>query len=294
MKITILSLFLVLFFKVNSGFSQSVNTNTGLQDSLGKLSSRIWKQKPDSNRLKTNEIFFKEFQSVLESSSSTLIPLDSIQGITRVTSDDNKLRIFTWNVPLDNGTNKYFGFIQLNFDSLKVIPLRSVENETDDFENQQLTPHEWYGAIYYKLIEVKIGGQKAYTLLGWDGYTPNSNRKLIDIISVDKSGKIVFGMSVFKTDKGIKSRVVKEYAEKANIVLRYDYQALMIKKGRKVKKENAWLIVMDRLVPMDPSMKGIQKYYVASGETYDGYIFRNGFWTLVEDIDVVNREKLTK
>jgi hypothetical protein len=294
MKITILSLFLVLFFKVNSGFSQSVNTNTGLQDSLGKLSSRIWKQKPDSNRLKANEIFFKEFQSVLESSSSTLIPLDSIQGITRVTSDDNKLRIFTWNVPLDNGTNKYFGFIQLNFDSLKVIPLRSVENETDDFENQQLTPHEWYGAIYYKLIEVKIGGQKAYTLLGWDGYTPNSNRKLIDIISVDKSGKIVFGMSVFKTDKGIKSRVVKEYAEKANIVLRYDYQALMIKKGRKVKKENAWLIVMDRLVPMDPSMKGIQKYYVASGETFDGYIFRNGFWTLVEDIDVVNREKLTK
>jgi len=294
MKITILSSCLTLFFIVNSAFSQSVNNNSGIQDSLSKLSSRIWKQKPDSNRLKANEIFFKVFQSVLESRSSALIPLDSIQGITRIASEDSKLRIFTWNVPLDNGTNKYFGFIQLNFDSLKVIPLRSVENDPDDFENKQLTSNDWYGAIYYKLIEVKIGEQKAYTLLGWDGYTPNSNRKLIDIISVDKSGKIVFGMPVFKTDKGIKSRVVKEYAGKANMVLRYDYQALMIKKGKKIKKENAWLIVMDRLVPMDPSMKGIQKYYVASGEIYDGYIFRNGYWTLVEDIDVVNREKLTK
>jgi hypothetical protein len=294
MKITTLSSFLTLFFIVNSGFSQSVNTNTGLQDSLSTLSSRIWKQKPDSNRLKANEIFYKEFQSVLESNSSTRIPLDSIQGITRVASDDNKLRVFTWNVPLDNGTNKYFGFIQLNFDSLKIIPLRSAENDPDDFENKQITSHKWYGAIYYKLIEVKIGEQKAYTLLGWDGYTPNSNRKLIDIMTVDATGKIVFGMPVFKTDKGIKSRVVKEYAEKANMVLRYDYQALMIKKGKRVKKENAWLIVMDHLVPMDPSMKGIQKYYVASGEIYDGYIFRNGYWTLVEDIDVVNREKLTK
>jgi hypothetical protein len=294
MKISIFSLSLALFFNVNSGFSQSFNTNIGLQDSLSKLSSWIWKQKSDSNRVKANEIFFKEFQSVLESKSSTIIPLDSIQGITRVTSDDSKLRIFTWNVPLGNGSNKYFGFIQLNFDSLKVIPLRSVENETDDFENKQLTAHEWYGAIYYKLIEVKIGEQKAYTLLGWDGYTPNSNRKLIDIISIDKTDKIVFGMPVFKTDKGIRSRVVKEYAEKANMVLRYDYQALMIKKGKKVKKENAWLIVMDRLVPMDPSMKGLQKYYVASGEIYDGYIFRNGYWTLVEDIDVINRDKLTK
>ena len=294
MKITLLSSFLTFFFIVNCAFSQSVSNNFGVQDSLSKLSSLIWKQKSDSNRLKTNEIFFKKFQSVLESKSSTLISLDSVQGITRVTSDDSKLRIFTWNVPLDNGTSKYFGFIQLNYDSLKVIPLRSVENEPDDFENLQLTPLEWYGAIYYKLIEVKIGEKKAYTLLGWDGYTQNSNRKLIDIISVDKSGNIMFGLPVFKTDQGIKSRVVKEYAEKANMVLRYDYQALMIKKGKKIKKENAWLIVMDRLVPMDPSMKGMQKYYVASGEIYDGYIFKNGYWTLVEDIDVVNREKLAK
>jgi hypothetical protein len=45
---------------------------------------------------------------------------------------------------------------------------------------------------------------------------------------------------------------------------------------------------------MDLSMKGIQKYYVASGEIYDGYIFRNGYWVLVEDIDVSNKAALKK
>jgi len=193
-----------------------------------------------------------------------------------VASDNSKLRIFTWNVPVSNGTNKYFGFIQLTNDSIKVIPLRSSGSDPVDFESKQLTPQTWYGALYYKLIEVNIGGQTAYTLLGWDGYSTTSNRKLIDVLEIDKAGNIFFGMPVFKTETGIKSRVVKEYAEKANMLLRYDYQAIMVKKRNKIKKEETWLIIMDRLVPMDPSMKGIPKYYVASGDTYDGYIFRNG------------------
>jgi hypothetical protein len=33
------------------------------------------------------------------------------------------------------------------------------------------------------------------------------------------------------------------------------------------------------------------KYYVPSGDTYDGYIFRNGYWILVEEIEVANKKK---
>lgn len=112
---------------------------------------------------------------------------------------------------------------------------------------------------------------------------------MIDILSFDKNGIMVFGMPVFKTDHGLKCRVVKEYAEKATMLLRYDYQAILIKKGKRVKKENTWLIVMDRLIPMDPSMKGFPKFYVAAGDTYEGYVFRDGYWLFVDDVDVVNR-----
>jgi len=294
MKISFITVVLIIFFATNFAFGQSNTNISGIQDSLSKLSSIIWKQKTDSGRLQANSIFFKKFQSVLESGSSAGISLDSINGITRVASVDGKFRIFSWNVPVSDGTNKYFGFIQLKLDSSVVIPLQSTVNDLADFDTKQLTPQKWYGAIYYKLIEVEIEGQKTYTLLGWDGYTSNSNRKFIDIIYFDKNGEILFGRPAFKTEKGIKSRVVLEYAEKANMLLRYDYQAILVEKKKKIKKEEAWLIVMDRMVPMDPSMEGIRKYYIPSGDTYDGYIFRNGFWTLVENIEVANKSNTTK
>jgi len=294
MKISFLSAVLILFLSTNCAFGQLISNSSGIQDSLSKLSSIIWKQKTDSGRFKANSAFFSKFQSVLESAPSADIMLDSINGITHVASDDGKFCLFTWNVPVSDGTNKYFGFIQLKLDSSVVIPLQSTVNDVADFDTKQLTLQLWYGAIYYKLIEVETGGQKAYTLLGWDGYTSNSNRKFIDIICIDKNGNFVFGMPVFKTEKGIKTRVVFEYAEKSNMLLRYDYQAIMVEKGKKVKKDNNWLIIMDRMVPMDPSMEGFRKYYVPSGDAYDGFIFRNGFWTLVENIEVANKSNTKK
>ncbi len=294
MKFLILSSILTFFFITDCAYSQPAGSYPGLQDSLSSLSSLIWKQKTDSARLIANEIFFKKFQSVLKSGKTAGYTFDSIYGITRIASENGNLRIFTWNVPLADGTNKYFGFVQFIQDSVKLAPLKSVKDYPADIESKQLTHESWYGAIYYKIIDTKIGEQKTYTLLGWDGYTSTSNRKIIDIIYQDPSGNIVLGMPVFKTDQGIKSRVVKEYSEKANMLLRYDYQAIMVKKKKKIKKEETWLIVMDRLIPMDPSLKGMPKYYVAAGDIYDGFIFRNGYWVLVEDIDVVNREKALK
>jgi len=294
MKNRLLSTVVALFFATNCAFSQTLINSTGIQDSLSKLSSRIWKQKTDSSRLIANALFFSNFQLILNSVASVGIPLDSINGITHIASADGKFRIFTWNVPLSNGTNEYFGFIQNNLDSSVVIQLQSNTNEQPGFDLKQFTPQEWYGAIYYKLIEVEINNQKAYTLLGWDGFTANSNRKLIDIIYLDKSGKIIFGMPVFKTDKGTKTRVVLEYAEKANMLLRYDFQSIMVEKKKKLRKEDAWLIVMDRMVPMDTSMEGIRKYYVPTGDTYDGYIFRNGYWSMVENVEVANKLSLTR
>ena len=289
MRNILLSMILALFFTANGSYAQTVGNKSGIQDSLSKLSIKIWKQKTDSDRLQANNIFLRKFQSALESISSVEIVLDSINGITRVASDDGKIRLFTWNVPLNDGTNKYFGFIQVKLDSSFIVPLQSIANDPTDFDKDQITPQLWYGAIYYKLIEAELNGQKIYTLLGWDGYTSNSNRKFIDILYLDKTGNIVFGMPVFKTDKGIKTRVILEYAEKANLLLRYDYQAISVEKRKKIKKENAWIIVMDRMVPMDPTMEGIRKYYVPTGDTYDGYIFRNGYWTLVENIEVANK-----
>ncbi len=278
------------FFLSHLASAQTVNPAVGVQDSLSMLSTQIWKQKSDTGKLAANEVFFRKFQSTLRNPNLLKFPFDSIKGITHVANESGSLRIFTWNIPLADGSNRYFGFVQMAGDSLRVVPLRSKQDEVNSFENKQLSADQWYGAIYYGLISVKISGQQAFTLLGWDGYTSGSNRKLIDIMTIDKPGNLQFGLPVFKTDHGLKSRVVKEYAEKATMTLRYDYQSILVQKGKKVKKDDTWLIVMDRLVPMDPSMKGFYKYYVAAGDTYDGFVFRDEFWSFVEDVEVVNRD----
>jgi hypothetical protein len=288
-KLRICKIVILLFFSTHLASAQIVNQAVGLQDSLSMLSTRIWKQKSDTGKLSANEAFFLRFRSALRNPNSLKVPLDSIKGITRVADEKGNLRIFTWNVPLADGSNKYFGFVQLAGDSLRVFSLRSKSIEAGNFEDKQLSADQWYGAIYYGLISGKIAGQQAYTLLGWDGYTSGSNRKLIEILTFDKQGNLQFGLPVFKTDHGLKSRVVKEYAEKATMTLRYDYQSILVQKGKKVKKDDTWLIVMDRLVPMDPTMRGFYKYYVAAGDTYDGFVFRDGFWSFVEDVEVVNR-----
>ena len=289
MKLSFPTILLSFFLVANCSLAQTTITKPSVLDSLGKLSSYIWKQKTDDDRIAAGNAFFIEFRTALENKESALLAFDSIPGITRAVSEDGFVRIFTWNVPLANGTHMYWGMIQLLNDSSEIVPLTSYNAGEAGLSAEKFSPLNWYGALYYKIIDVEIENKKVYTLLGWDGFTGEANRKLIDILSIDEFGTITFGMPVFKTDQGIKPRVVFEYADKASMLLRYDYQAINIQKRKKIKKENAWMIVMDRLVPMDPSLKNMRKYYVPSGDTYDGYIFRNGYWILVEEIEVANK-----
>ena len=288
MKLSFPTILLSFFLVANCSLAQTGISKPAVLDSLGKSSSYIWKQKTDENRIAAGNAFFLEFRTALENNESALLAFDSIPGITRAVSEDGFVRIFTWNVPLANGTHMYWGMIQLLNDSSEIVTLTSHNAGESGLSAEKFSPLNWYGALYYKIIDVEIENKKVYTLLGWDGFTGEANRKLIDILSIDEFGTITFGMPVFKTDQGIKPRVVFEYADKASMLLRYDYQAINIQKRKKIKKENAWMIVMDRLVPMDPSLKNMRKYYVPSGDTYDGYIFRNGYWILVEEIEVAN------
>lgn len=281
--------FLFFIFCTINGYSQQITRNKLLCDSLSKLSSKIWKLKNDTSKITASEEFFVALKMVLNSDTYFDHSFDSIYGISRAVSDDDKLRIFTWNIPLSDGSNKYYGIIQLKGDKRTIIPLRSLNSVQPISEHQLIKEADWYGALYYKIIRHNNGKGDFYTLLGWDGFNTITNRKVIDILTIDTDGKIVFGQPVFKTSKGIKSRIIFEFAENANMLLRYDYQAIRIKKGKKIRNENTWLIVMDRLIPIDPTLAGISKYYVPAGDVYDGYMYTNGFWVLVEDIEVANK-----
>jgi hypothetical protein len=222
----------------------------------------------------------------LSNPSAINYPFDSLTGISRLRSDDGKIRITTWNVPLLDGTFRYYGFIETRDGHL--YTLQESTREPLEWRNQILPYNQWYGAVYYKLITSRNHNESVYTLLGWDGNDLNSNIKMIDILSFNSNGEPEFGKAIFKNGTDIKNRIVIEYSEKANALLRYDYQSLMLKKGNRIKEKKSWMIVTDRLVPMMPNMEGLRKFYVPSGDTYDAYLFIKGFWTFVENVTVAN------
>ena len=256
------------------------------EDTLIKLGKRIWACRDDSSRIIANNNFFQKFRSVLSLHGSYKYPFDSLKDISHLKSDDNRIRITSWNIPINNGSYRYFGFLETAGGEL--FPLLGKSSEIQGWQNLKLPAEKWYGAVYFKIIKVSYSKTDYYTLLGWDGHDAVSNYKLIDVLTLDVKGNPSFGSPVFKTAEGVKNRVIIEYAEKANALLRYDYQTQLIPRGKTFKKKKTWMIVTDRLIPMDPSMKGIRKYYVPAGDTYDAFIFRDGFWTLVEDVEVTN------
>ncbi len=269
------------------------------EDSLRILSNLVYSSKVDSIKLDANSRFSGYLSEVLQKPGVFNWPFDSLSDIGCLKAPDNAFRIFNWNLPLNNGTFSYFGFILIpgkRGDSNRVIPLRDRSDSITNAIKQVLPVSQWYGALYYSILKQTWKKQQYYTLLAWDGYSPKSSRKIIDILTFDKSGQPQFGWPMFMTAEGTQTRVIIEYSRRATFLLRYDNQYLVTaqrRDGRPVTKKMG-MIVFDRLVPVDPRFKGQFEYYVPSGETYDAFIFNRGFWQMAEDVLVSNPSEKKK
>ena len=51
------------------------------------------------------------------------------------------------------------------------------------------------------------------------------------------------------------------------------------------QQEKAPMIVFDRLTPMRPEFSGQFRYYVPEGNIFDAFLFENGLWNFVSDVD---------
>jgi hypothetical protein len=78
------------------------------------------------------------------------------------------------------------------------------------------------------------------------------------------------------------------------VSLRYDEQSFFARKNsksRKQKRYNKDMIIYDRLRPMDENLSGQFEYYVPETNIFDGFVFNNGKWVFIKDIDARNPEK---
>lgn len=243
---------------------------------LISIGDSILKGSSDSLRLISSNIFYDEMKSLLSYQNTFSFVFDSLTSISVLKSKDGLIKMYTWILPaVDRNKYSYFGFIQILNKKTKQVEL--VELHEKKYDNEEtiyktLPANEWYGALYYKMIEKKIKGKTCYTLLGWHGNNNKTTRKIIDVLTF-KDQLPQFGMPLFKTGKRPVSRIIFEFTSQAVMKLNVDDRKKMI--------------VFDHLSPAAGAQPNQFEFY-GPDFRYDGLQFKKGYWQLKKDIDLRN------
>lgn len=235
-------------------------------------------EQDDYLRGKANERILENMEAVLAKESSFDYEFKSLR-IGKIRSKDDQVRIITWNIPFEDGTFKYFGFVQYFDDDDKYTVTRLTDGSDEIVEPERLllTADKWYGALYYDMIQTKYKGKTYYTLLGWDGHSNTLTQKVIDVLTFRRNGTPVFGANVFKARNKTAKRIILRHASRAKVSVHYQ------------AKNNR--IVFDHLAPIKPQYAGLYEYY-GPGKSYDAFTYKKGKWWLDTLVDVTNEKEI--
>lgn len=207
------------------------------------------------------------FQHYLTDSASFNQPFKSLKTMSVLYPLDSSFRIITGQHFINNNEYRYFGGIQLA--SGRFIPLHDQSYEIRKAEEDYtlLDKDKWYGALYYRIFDCELNGEKYYLLLGFNSFSFYNKRKVIDILSFDKNKNPIFGKEVFKADTG----EVEDY----DLRKLYMYSADV---SQKLNFDSTLgFIVLDHLIPSKEIFPGQGPTFVPDG-SLEGYRYENGRW----------------
>jgi hypothetical protein len=225
-------------------------------------------------RITSGRNFIRQFGRALRVANSYYYPFDSLKNLMVLYAPDDLFRIFTWNVATNDETFRYFGVIQMNPEKVAKLnkkeelfnsfyPLIDRSDSIGDIFFTTVDQNKWFGASYYKIIKTSFAKKDYYTLLGWDGAGPATNKKIADVL-VFNNGKPNFGAPIFDINKKRRYyRMVFEFNNQATIALRYD--------------DKQKYLIYENIVPNKPANAGFVEHYYPDG-TFDYLVWKNGVW----------------
>lgn len=245
---------------------------TEKRDSLSTFSDNMLNAEKVSDRLIANEQLLTTLKELMEYESSFDYSFDELKTISRLKSDDGKLKIFSWNVPIDRNEQKYYSIIQHlpEEGSYHFYVLRDIDTNFQDIINFRADVANWPGALYLQIVEKHAAYKTYYTLLGWNGNSALTSIKLVDVLSFNKSGEPEFGEGIFKVGKEIQSRMIFEYAATNKMILEY--------------RPDLDLIIFDHLSPPRTDLQGLYEYY-GPDFSFDALQWSGRQWIYTPDVD---------
>ncbi len=196
-------------------------------------------------------------------------PFEKIPKVSKLMPEDERFRLFNWNIPLENGRHTFRLYLLFpNGDFRQFEENRELKHED---ESSVIKPNDWYGAIYYELHPKKIKRKTYYTLVGWDGKNDLTTIKVLDVLVVNKKNEVELGFPLFEKEGDLVNRRVFEYADEVVMNLKW--------------LEPKEMIIFDKLEPKTPNLKGNYAFYGPS-TAFDGYSWTGDYWKLHEFIDM--------
>lgn len=258
----------------------------------------VYNAPTDNERYHASETVSILFQEALEQEDSFKWKWNFGSRISVLTAPDGKFRVITWPVVRDNGEYECFGFVQSYDEEDEAYHVYVLHDKSDEIVSRNeavLGPSEWFGAVYQELIQTSYDGRNYYTLLGWSGVDPLTQRKIIEPIWFKRgASQPNFGQALFRRERD-RRRLVLEYTRDAMVNLRYETQFVREVEAKRVKKKGAKrpvivqenhdskrrMILFDEVAPRVPGMEGLYRYYIPTG-TEMAYAFEKGKWELVD------------
>ena len=264
-----------LGFFITNLFAQ--NPFTGMEQELEKQFNRLRERISSQRKLEINDSIVNSIETYIKSENIFRHSFKTLKYLGQITSPDSLVKIITWNLILDEGTNYYNCYLvhrDNKSGTCSVIKLEATHKDTPIRTDTTYSVSDWYGALYYDIRPFQFNGNTRYAVLGIDYGNSLTTRKLIEVISFTSSGSMLFGLPCFKSGSGLSGRIIFEYAASAVMSLKF---------------ESDQQIVFDHLSPFTPEMKGNYQFY-GPDFSFDSYDFEKGYWVLKSDIDIRNKD----
>ena len=257
---------------------ESELTFSDLESELTILGEKVVSGQKEEDRLKANREFSQLLESMLYEKEAFVYPFEKVKNLSKITAESGEFRIFSWLVPLKDGTFNYYGFALINSKKhgKDVVELSDKSGTLESPEYDWLKPEKWFGAIYYQTFEVKHKKKRYQIFLGYRPGNREVQEKLVEVMSLDGK-KLTFGAKIFETP------VISDYKyEQRPYRLRFRYSKKVVASIK--YKPELKMIVMDHLSPPDASMQRDWKTY-GPDFSYDGIYWENGKFYLKKQIE---------
>lgn len=279
---------IIFFFVFIGAFAVAQRNDTSLavfrqaeQELKGIIPSAFYSH-VDAEKVEGNKRLLAVWERIISNPKILEFPFESLKkDIAILSPKDKKFMLVTWNIPRNDGTHAYFGYLLVNnskrikkglfkyetVQSYEFFRLMDKSAQIKSPETHIGSTDKWFGMLYTALVEC----DGFYTLIGWDGNDKLTTRKFVDVLYFKSNGMPVFGKDVFKFPRKNPKRLMFECSSDAVMSLRYN------------EKKNQ--IIYSHLSPhKEGILEGQFQYYGPDG-TYDALELQHDKWITIEDVD---------